>query len=997
MRNDDPIHHLCSSLLSRISTVVASDREWELIHIPEADQEVSSLFGAVLERGFGPQGPGDTAAHTQALYTVGTLLLARTQYPVEGYGWDRWSFDGAVGRTMLIAAYESDPAAAPAITRETFPPPPGLFGPDFKRWITDAGDLIRQHSIHDHAAHMASATILQLGLSNSTDPKLIMPISAGLSEALVSLHSAIPLPGLNREIDRLCRSTLAMIAQQEAAPTDISVVKLMEAIGVAREHGLASNAELVVEAVNLGRRALAATTLSSEIRQLITIDLASLLQILHQDTGDRVVLQDAHTLRIGAIDLPPEHPGYVQVVFAFVDSVRRKGRTAPDAELDDAVDRGLDVLRRLPETQHARMDQSSIPRARASTAISRVLLQRFKRNEVGADLEKAIALARDGLAPTWPPEPPEPDGYRALFEALELRRQYTNDPADRDEAIEVARTAVEKTSACHFELGAFLNNRYADAPEGARDEVDLRAAIEALHGATGDPALPVAKRASAAWLGGRNLAVLHEWERAQRMLSDAIALLPKLAGRRRSSLRRPEDVLAELSPMVPIAASCAISAGSPDRALEHLENGRTVLLSETAVVRGGMEALLRLAPDLAAELSELTRRLDAFTDAEERSVLNARWDRTIESVRALPGFERFLAHQSSASLVADAPTDPVVILNFSIYRADALIVTRGRLDHVPLTDVTAESFKRHSGNLFLAQEVAGQAVGAERFRAEQALSRELGWMWNAIAEPVFDALEWTSSGPPAEHARRRLWWCPTGFLSFLPLHAAGQASVGQRVMDYCVSSYTPNLSTLRSTPRWKATTAAEPLVVALPSTPGLTDLPMARLEAAQLAARFPDARLLMGPNATQARVMDELQRHSYVHFACHGRYVPDMPAENGLRMYDKVLTMNDVVQLPAANLAFLSACDTGRHNLRDPDEGLHLAGRFQLAGYSHVIATLWSIADRTAPQVATQFHTELLTHPESGPAWALDKAVRTLRDNNGDRPSLWAPYIHLGP
>src|SRR3984957_2583662 len=44
----------------------------------------------------------------------------------------------------------------------------------------------------------------------------------------------------------------------------------------------------------------------------------------------------------------------------------------------------------------------------------------------------------------------------------------------------------------------------------------------------------------------------------------------------------------------------------------------------------------------------------------------------------------------------------------------------------------------------------------------------------------------------------RLWWCPTGPFSFLPIHAAGiyDTKGAESVFDYVVSSYTPSLKSL---------------------------------------------------------------------------------------------------------------------------------------------------------------------------------------------------------
>lgn len=84
------------------------------------------------------------------------------------------------------------------------------------------------------------------------------------------------------------------------------------------------------------------------------------------------------------------------------------------------------------------------------------------------------------------------------------------------------------------------------------------------------------------------------------------------------------------------------------------------------------------------------------------------------------------------------------------------------------------------------------------------------------------------------------------------------------------------------------------------------------------------------------------------------------------------------------------------------DEAIHLAAAFQLTGFPHVIATLWEIYDPIAVTVADLFYSHLRPHEDSPvldttrAAQALHHAVRTVRDQHRNLPSLWAAYVHAG-
>ena len=137
------------------------------------------------------------------------------------------------------------------------------------------------------------------------------------------------------------------------------------------------------------------------------------------------------------------------------------------------------------------------------------------------------------------------------------------------------------------------------------------------------------------------------------------------------------------------------------------------------------------------------------------------------------------------------------------FGSHALILTGGGvLDPVPLPGLTPETvYDQVLAFLGALDDAWSPAAGAGgRAAAEQRLGDTLGWLWEALAGPVLDRLGIT--GPPGDgQPWPRLWWCVSGLLSFLPVHAAGHHhtradAAPATVIDRVISSYTPTLRAL---------------------------------------------------------------------------------------------------------------------------------------------------------------------------------------------------------
>jgi CHAT domain-containing protein len=226
------------------------------------------------------------------------------------------------------------------------------------------------------------------------------------------------------------------------------------------------------------------------------------------------------------------------------------------------------------------------------------------------------------------------------------------------------------------------------------------------------------------------------------------------------------------------------------------------------------------------------------------------------------------------------------------------------------------------------------------------------------------------------------------------------------VMHTVVSSYTPTIRALEharaqaaglASAQAKAGLPGEALVVSVPEARGYPPLGGVPAEIAALEAHFPSVRRLSGPDATRDRVLAALPGAPLVHFACHADSDLAAAFAGRLILSDGPLSVTDIseLRLGGGHLAFLSACTTALGSAGLPDEAVHLTSAFQLAGYAHVVGTLWHASDAASAELAALFYERLEAgRPVSA---ALHDAVATLCSRAPRTPTTWAPYVHVGP
>ncbi|MGW4128867.1 CHAT domain-containing protein [Amycolatopsis japonica] len=886
-------------------------------------------------------------------------------------------------------------AAVDVLRRTASEPEPG----ELPTLLDTLGDTLRVRAERNGSRSDADAAVdahrEALALTDETDPEY----STRLAATGMSLCSRFEVAGDREDIDtslEVLRRAVTIRSEDDRAglESDLGVV-LMRRFAVTQDQ-----AELD-ESIDLQRRALSSADEDHTDRTRRLLNLSGPLRLRFERFGRLADLDEA----IAAMRLVATDTGYRAgerpeiLADLGVCLWARAQRTNEEADLNEAFTHLRAALDLLPEGHAIR------PKALSGLAGTHMLLARRTRPMDLEQLTKAIELGRAAVAAAHP-EHYQALGWQGNLAAeLHDRHRLTGDERDRTESIAILENVLASAGALGADRGGWLLNLGHFLSESAQEDDDAyRRALAAYREAAELVTAPADLRCEAARWWGTMAGLRDDWPAAVAGYSLAVELLPLAVAR---GLHRSDQQfkLGNFSGLAPDAAACAIRAGDPQLALRLLEQGRGVLLAQALETRDEIADLAITHPDHARRFVAVRSRLDApaGTNGQDNDVLHrltAECDELIEEIRSLPGWSRFLRPPDTEEILRTVPDGAAaVVLNASRFGFDALIVKSGVLTVVPLDAVQADQLRLHAAELAAAIGVFhdGQADYDFRIFSVDKVCDCLAWLWHTVADPVFRRLG-LSAPPEPGTALPRLWWVPTGAFTNLPLHAAGlhedSEPFAHTVLDRVVSSYAP---TLRSVVRAQRGSAAPDesgaIVVAATAVPGHPRLTAAEAEVAVAAAHLPRAEILA--EAKPADVLATLDTVTYAHFACHAAADLDDPSRSHLVLHDGVLSIADIAarHSPDAFLAYLSACETSRTSTALADESIHIASAFQLAGFRHVIATLWPLSDSTARAVAEHVYTRL----SSGPALALHDAIRRQREDDPGDVVNWIAPIHTGP
>jgi CHAT domain-containing protein len=417
-----------------------------------------------------------------------------------------------------------------------------------------------------------------------------------------------------------------------------------------------------------------------------------------------------------------------------------------------------------------------------------------------------------------------------------------------------------------------------------------------------------------------------------------------------------------------------------------------LLINELSAIR----ERIRSEPDREAK-SELQNQLDAVR--RELVLFQERLAAAHPELPLRAGPARSLTHASLNNLV---PANDFAYLEYVVTGDDVGIFivkrsgvnTEHELKYVNLP-VNADAL-REKVNAF-------HSALAERHPDYLPLGREL---YRLLIAPVANQLR----------NIRTVCIIPDEFLWTLPFQALTTTQGNYLIQEYSLF-YAPSLSVLNEMAlrRWQKSSKESLIAFGNPVIErneelkqDLHPIPEAETEVLAVAAalRMQTKRVLVGRKADEKTFKDLAPQYATIHLATHGVLDNRDPLNSHLLLTktdgelenDGLLQAREIINMRLnANLAVLSACETGYGRI-SPGEGvIGMSWAFLVAGARSVVVSQWRVNSASTSQLMKTFYQALAreNNPNSrNKSLALREAsLRLVKDRRYRHPFYWAGFV----
>ncbi len=319
------------------------------------------------------------------------------------------------------------------------------------------------------------------------------------------------------------------------------------------------------------------------------------------------------------------------------------------------------------------------------------------------------------------------------------------------------------------------------------------------------------------------------------------------------------------------------------------------------------------------------------------------------------------------------------------------------------------------------------AKKTEQFR-QQLAQRDLSFRASAAA------LYETLLAPAQQQLRGKtaLVIVPDGALWELPFQAL-QSSSNRYLLENCAIAYAPSLTVLREMVRLRrrnAQTASKTEALLAMGNPALGKLTTDRVQMAyrdEKLAPLPDAerevrglgqvygaghsKVYVGGEASEERFKAEAGVYQVIHLATHGFFNNTSPMYSHVVLSqagnndkeDGLLEAWEIMQMDLkADLAVLSACETGRGRAGAGEGLIGLTWALFVAGVPTTVVSQWKVESASTTELMLEFHRRLKSGIKGSSAslssaQALRQAaLKLLHSDQYAHPFYWAPFVVVG-
>lgn len=185
-------------------------------------------------------------------------------------------------------------------------------------------------------------------------------------------------------------------------------------------------------------------------------------------------------------------------------------------------------------------------------------------------------------------------------------------------------------------------------------------------------------------------------------------------------------------------------------------------------------------------------------------------------------------------------------------------------------------------------------------------------------------------------------------------------------------------------------------------------LPYTQTEVEAIGA-FLDAKqrmILTGREANETGVKRQIQAASQrvLHLATHGYADPAEPVSSSILLSrdngsadDGYLHTLEIISLPlTSNLVVLSACESARGQLSRGEGVIGLSRAFFAAGSKGVVASLWSVSDKSTAALMNHFYQRMFEKNKPARTALREARLSLMKEKAYAHPFYWSPFVIIG-